>query len=172
MTATARITLRRWAENDVDILRQCNTPEMMKYLGGPESDEQVATRHARYLRLNQAGTAHMFALSTVAERHKVGAIGYWEGTFEERPVHECGWSIVSGAQGKGLAREALVLLLAERASIGANLPLYAFPSIENEGSNALCRTAGFRVERPIDLEFPLGHTMHCNVWTIDAASNP
>ncbi|MEJ7839649.1 MAG: GNAT family protein [Thermomicrobiales bacterium] len=114
----------------------------------------------------------MYAISTVAERHNVGAIGYWEGTFEERPVHECGWSIVSGSQGKGFAREALLLLLAERASIDANLHLYAFPSIENEASNALCRTSGFRFERSMDFEFPPGHTMRCNIWTIDAASNP
>jgi L-amino acid N-acyltransferase YncA len=47
----AAVTLERWGEGDLPVLEAANTPEMTAFLGGPETAEQLAKRHERYLRL-------------------------------------------------------------------------------------------------------------------------
>ena len=57
-----QVTLTRWGTEDHPLLELSNTPEMTRYLGGPESPEELRERHERYLRLNAAGEAHMFRI--------------------------------------------------------------------------------------------------------------
>jgi hypothetical protein len=47
--------------------------------------------------------------------------------------------------------------------------LHAFPSVDNAGSNAICRKLGFVLVEECDLEYPPGHTMRCNDWRFDLA---
>jgi RimJ/RimL family protein N-acetyltransferase len=42
--------------------------------------------------------------------------------------------------------------------------LHAFPSVENVGSNGVCRKAGFTLLGEHDFEYPKGHFMRCNDW--------
>ena len=43
------LTLEEWTEDSIDLLRRCNTPAMTEHLGGPETEEQLLSRHVRYL---------------------------------------------------------------------------------------------------------------------------
>ena len=45
------VRLEAWAEGDLPLLRKLmGDPEMTRYLGGPETEEKLAKRQARYER--------------------------------------------------------------------------------------------------------------------------
>jgi hypothetical protein len=44
--------------------------------------------------------------------------------------------------------------------------IYAFPSVTNAASNAICRTLGSRLVDTTDFEYR-GRTLMCNHWRID-----
>ena len=71
------VTLRRWTEHDLPVLRRGNTPEMTEFLGGPESDEQLEKRHAKFLRLWETGEARMYTVTVPEADVPVGSVGYW-----------------------------------------------------------------------------------------------
>src|SRR5690606_38613372 len=45
----ATVGLEPWGPRDLPVLERSNAPAMTLYLGGPESAEKLATRHAKYL---------------------------------------------------------------------------------------------------------------------------
>ncbi|WP_439591325.1 GNAT family N-acetyltransferase [Microbacterium sp.] len=135
------IALRRWSEEDLPVLERANTPEMTAYLGGPETDEQVRERHARYLRLWDSGEARMYRVDV--DGLPVGGIGYWQTSHDGVDAFETGWQIEPAWQGRGVAREALRQLIRLVAADGSRSLLVAYPGVDNPGSNALCRGAGF-----------------------------
>lgn len=136
-----QITLRRWSEEDLAVLERANTPGMTAQLGGPETEEQVRDRHARYLRLNEAGTACMLRIDV--DGVPAGGIGYWEVEHDGVPAFETGWSVERPWQGRGVAREALRQLIRLVADDGRRDLLVAYPGVDNPASNAMCRSAGF-----------------------------
>ena len=81
-----QVTLRRWGTEDHPLLELSNTPEMTRYLGGPESPEELRKRHERYLRLNAAGEAHMFRIDVGGA--PAGGIGWWQTDHEGVPAYE------------------------------------------------------------------------------------
>ncbi|MFC7763137.1 TSUP family transporter [Catellatospora bangladeshensis] len=92
------VRLVPWAEGDLALLRRINTPEMKRYVGGPETDEQVEARHRRYLAL---GTGQMFRVELVASGDAAGTIGHWEREWHGERVYETGWSVLPEFQGRG-----------------------------------------------------------------------
>ena len=56
------LALKPWSAADLPVLERANTPEMTRFIGGPETEAQVADRHERYLRLNQSGEAEMYRI--------------------------------------------------------------------------------------------------------------
>lgn len=164
------VTLRRWGEGDLAILERSNTPEMTRFLGGPESDEALANRHARFLRLWREGEARMFAVESAGEAEAVGSIGYWKKNWHGDDVYETGWSIATPYQGRGLATLALRACVADAAQHGDRRWLLAFPRTDNAASNALCRAAGFTLRGEEDFEYPRGTAIRSNVWAYDLAA--
>jgi hypothetical protein len=57
----------------------------------------------------------------------------------------------------------LPLLWAE----GKNRFLHAFPSIESEPSNAICRKVGFPLIGECEFEYLPGNCRRCNDWRLD-----
>ena len=149
------------------MLEHSNTPEMTQFLGGPESPEKLAERHARYLRLGASGEARMFTIHVDGIRDAVGSVGYWEATWHESAVYESGWSIATAYQGRGFASEALVVCLAHAAEHGSRDAVVAFPRTDNAASNALCRRLGFDLSGPEDGEYPPGNRIRVNAWVYD-----
>lgn len=160
------IQIRPWADRDLDLLRESNSPGMTAHIGGPETDDAVVARHARYLRMWHTGEARMFAIVDGATDEGVGGCGWWSTTWHGDDVCEAGWSVVPEAQGRGLATAAVRLLVADARLHGERRSLTAFPSVDNDASNRVCAAAGFSLRGVEVLSF-LGATLTVNAWVID-----
>lgn len=104
------LRLRLWSENDLELLHAANTPAMTAHLNGPETEEQIVERQARYLRLVASGEARMFVFEDDAGS-SLGSIGYWQMVWREEPALETGWFVRPEAQGRGVASRGLALLI-------------------------------------------------------------
>ncbi len=159
------IDLMPWDETGLALLRALNTPEGKRHLGGPESEEKLLERHARYLTYDKPGEVRMMRIVVNAEN--VGSVGYWEHEWDGRTIYEMGWEIVASHHGRGIgkraARQLLDLLLRE----GRHRYVHAFPIPENEASNAICRSLGFELVGQCDFEYPKGHCGISNDWQLE-----
>src|SRR3954454_21717946 len=162
------VTLFPYAGSDFPLLVEQNAPEMMTYLGGPETDEALQSRHEKYQRLMREGQARMFRIAAGAEP-AVGIIGWWVAEWHEQSVLEAGWSILTRHQGQGYATEALRLLQRDAAQHGDRALLVANPRVYNAASNSICQRAGFSFRGEEDHEYPPGHPIRTNAWTFDLA---
>ncbi|MDX2972907.1 GNAT family N-acetyltransferase [Kribbella solani] len=161
------VTLESWSEQDFGLLERCNTPEMTAHLGGPETPEKVRDRHRKYA--ENAFTGQMFVIVT-EDGERAGLIGYWE--HADDPEHaetvwETGWAVLPEFQGRGLAALAVQAVAEVARAAGSYRTLHAYPGVTNAASNALCRKAGFSLVRERDFEYPKGHWMRCNDWSLD-----
>jgi RimJ/RimL family protein N-acetyltransferase len=157
-----------WGEDDLPLLhRLLGDPAMMEHLGGPESPEKIEERHGRYL--DGQTPAKMFKVVDAATGESVGSVGYWEREANEGQVWETGWMVLPEFQGRGIATEAtrqvIDLCRAERT----HRYLYAYPSVDNEPSNAICRKLGFELVDEEEYEYPKGsgNILRCNDWRLD-----
>ena len=166
---TDDITLRLWTAADLPVLERSNTEEMMAFLGGPETPQQLEERHARYLRLDESGEARMFTISIPGEPEPVGSVGYWSALWRGEPVYESGWSIATPFQGRGIATRALVACLRDAAARNEFERVLAFPRVDNRGSNSLCRSTGFQFRGEEDFEYPKGRPIRVNAWSLELA---
>jgi RimJ/RimL family protein N-acetyltransferase len=155
-----------WQEDDLALLEGLlGDPAMTEHLGGPESPQQIAERHAKYLAMT-ADEPQLRIVDPVDGR-AVGWVGCWDRRWRERDVCEVGWAVLPRAQGRGLASAALAELLAYAAGRGRRRFVHAFPSVGNPASNAICRRAGFEDLGPVDFEYPPGRAMRVNDWRLD-----
>jgi RimJ/RimL family protein N-acetyltransferase len=162
------IRLREWEAGDLPLLQaELGDPVTTKYLGGPETREQLTARHIRYLALEGNGTGHMLVILAGLEEVAVGSVGYWDSLWHEEPIYEMGWGVLPAFQGRGIATGATTLALAHAGAEGKHRFVHAFPSIDNAASNAICRKAGFTLLEEGDFEYPKGHWMRCNDWVFD-----
>ena len=92
------LRLRPWSTRDADLLRAANTPEMTAYINGPETEEQVEDRHARYLRYEQTGEARVFVIED-AEDRRLGSIGCWSTEWRGELALESGWFVLPEIMG-------------------------------------------------------------------------
>lgn len=178
------IRLEPYGPADLPTLERQNTPEMTRFLGGPESPDKLLDRHERYQRYWRTGEARMFRIvldETVGATTGsgvgrgvgvgVGLIGFWSTTHDGEPVHETGWSVESEYQGRGIARAALQLVLEDARANGTHRWLFAFPRTDNVGSNALCRSCGFELLGEESFEYPKGNPIVSNAWRYDLSEN-
>ncbi|CAG7645154.1 RimJ/RimL family protein N-acetyltransferase [Actinacidiphila bryophytorum] len=168
-----RVTVRLepWSEPALALLRKINTPQMRRHVGGPETEEALLARHRRYLAMPAAGQGCMFAV--LAGDEMVGSIAYHRREWQGEQIYETGWNVLPPYQGRGIAAAAGAALIgvvqeAARAA-GAPRSLHAFPSVDNEPSNALCRRLGFHLAGPCDFEYPRGSgtVMRSNDWRLE-----
>ncbi|WP_406059330.1 GNAT family N-acetyltransferase [Streptomyces sp. NBC_01077] len=166
---TSPIRLEAWSEDDSGLLRALNAPESTEHLGGPETEEQLARRHRKYVDLSadEPGAGRMFRIVLLPEEAVVGSIGFWERTGDGEPVYETGWAVLPGFQGRGVATAATRAVAEEARIAGLHRFLHAFPSTDNAASNAVCRKAGFELLGERDFEYPPGRPMRCNDWRLD-----
>lgn len=158
------VTLKPWSADDLAVLQRVNSPEMTRFLGGPETEQEVLARHRRYLRLNESGDAQMFRIDL--DGHPVGGIGFWKVEHRGMPAFETGWSVELPYQGRGIAREALNQIVEKVAALDDRDLLVAYPGVENTVSNALCEGAGFEL-RGTRTELWRGSTLTFHEWVLD-----
>lgn len=161
------VRIQPWDENGLPLLEKTmGDAAMTQHLGGPETAEKLADRHARYQRLGGSGKGEMFAI-VVGAGEAVGTAGYWERTWRGEEVYETGWSVIPAFQGRGIAAAATAQVIAVARAQNKHRFLHAFPAVENLPSNAICRKLGFTLVQECEFEFPPGHFMHCNDWRLD-----
>src|SRR5438270_6176629 len=162
------MALRDWQEGDLGLLQaSLGDPAMTRYLGGPETPEQIAARHRRYLALAGTGTGRMLVILVGIGHESAGTVGYWDKDWLNEQVYEMGWSVLRAYQGRGIATRATVLALEHARRDGRHRYVHAFPSVQNVASNATCRKAAFALMGEYDFEYPKGHLMQCNDWRFD-----
>ncbi|MDF2559880.1 MAG: hypothetical protein K0R99_1326 [Microbacterium sp.] len=160
------LRLRLWSENDLELLHAANTPAMTAHLNGPETEEQIVERQARYLRLVASGEARMFVIEDDAGS-SLGSIGYWQMVWREEPALETGWFVRPEAQGRRVASRGLALLIDDaRAHREDRRFLTAFPGVDNPASNGVCRRNGFALVGTLTEEFR-GADLTMNEWALD-----
>jgi RimJ/RimL family protein N-acetyltransferase len=136
----------------------------MLHLGGPLSLESAREAHVRRLR----GEHPDWWLKIVPEPGgpAAGVIGIWGSKWEGERVDEAGWMVLPAFRGRGIATQALALLLERARSEPRIEAVHAFPNVENEASNALCRRAGFELVGDAEIEFR-DRPMRCNHWVVE-----
>jgi len=168
MSTQNAVHIEPWGKGDLPLLTKLlGDPAMTEHLGGPESEEQLSKRQARYERLTEEGRGRMFKIIHEATGEEVGSVGYWDSTHQEDAIYEIGWSVLLAFQGRGIAGAAVAQALLIARSDGKYQFLHAFPSIHNPPSNALCRKLGFTLVEECDFEYPKGSFMRCNDWRLD-----
>ena len=161
-----QVDIRPWSDGDLPLLeRLLGDPSMMTYLGGPESPAKIRERHERYYRGSNKG--RVFAVVVGSERQAAGWVGYWEKEWRGQRVWETGWSVLPEFQGQGVATRATAMVLECARAEGMYQFIHAFPSVENGSSNAICRKLGFTLQEEAEFEYPPGHFMRCNDWSLD-----
>ncbi|WP_336054473.1 GNAT family N-acetyltransferase [Streptomyces sp. CA2R101] len=160
-----RVRIEPWTAADLPLLRRTNAPEMTHHLGGPETEEQLLARHARYLDLREVG--QMFRIVLDPEGMLVGSIGFWELNLRPEAAYETGWSVLPEFQGRGIAAAAAREVIAAARAEGCHRSLHAFPSVDHAASNAVCRKAGFDLVGECAFEYPKGRMMRSNEWRLD-----
>jgi RimJ/RimL family protein N-acetyltransferase len=160
------VRLEPWGEDDLPLLRRLlGDPAMTEHLGGPESEEKLVERQARYEQLGGPGGAMFKLVDETGEA--VGSVGYWEKDWRGGTVYETGWSVLPEHQGRGLAVAGTRLVIDEARAQHRHRYLHAFPSVENAASNAICRKLGFELLGAEEFEYPKGSWMRCNDWRLD-----
>lgn len=161
------IELHPWTEDGLPLLNRLNAPEMTLYLGGLANEEQVLRRHRRYLQDAASPVPRIFMMVLETSPLPIGNVLYWERTWRGGLVWECGWGVLPEHQGRGIAGEAMSLLLEKARSERLHRFMHAFPSVLNVPSNALCRKLGFALLEECDFEYPPGQVMRCNDWQLE-----
>jgi RimJ/RimL family protein N-acetyltransferase len=166
------VSLEEWADDDLDLLRRINAPEMTAHLGGPETEEEIVARHRRYLEVTGSGTGRMFRVLLLPQLEAVGNVGYWERVWRDENVYETGWNVLPPFQGRGIAAAAAAAVVDKARAEHKHRYLHAFPSVDNHPSNAVCRKLGFVFVAETDFEYPPGNVMRCNDWRLDLTAAP
>ncbi|MDF3297323.1 GNAT family N-acetyltransferase [Streptomyces tropicalis] len=161
-----QVRLEPWSEDDRRLLRLLNSAEMTAHLGGPETEEQLAARHRRYLGL---AAGRMYRVVSADEGDTVGSVGFWEREWQGRTVWEAGWGVLPVFQGRGFAVRAARAVAGAARAAGRHRYLHAYPGEEHAASNAVCRRAGFTLRGPVRFEYPKGHWIRSNDWRLDLA---
>jgi RimJ/RimL family protein N-acetyltransferase len=162
------VRIEPWGEGDLPLLKKLlGDPAMTEHLGGPESDEQLIKRQARFERLTESGNGRMFKIVHEATSEAVGSVGYWDSTYHGEDIYEMGWSVLPAFQGQGIASAAVTQALVIAQSDGKHRFLHAFPSVDNLPSNALCRKSSFTLVEECEGEYPKGNFMRVNDWRLD-----
>ena len=168
----AEVRLDPWGEGDLPLLRRLmGDPAMTEHLGGPESEEKLVKRQARYERVGEPGAGRMFKLVDAGTGEAMGSVGYWEKDWRGETVYETGWSVLPEFQGRGIAVGATEQVIAAAREEHTHRYLHAFPSVDNAPSNAICRKTGFTLLGVFDFEYPPGNPLRCNDWFVDLQAN-
>jgi RimJ/RimL family protein N-acetyltransferase len=163
MAEGAGVRLEPWGKDDLPLVRRLmGDPAMTEHLGGPESEEKLVDRQARYER--EAG---MFKIVDEETGAAAGSVGYWEKDWRDQKVYEIGWSVLPEFQGRGIASAATAQAIEAARAERRHRYLHAFPSVDNGPSNGICRKLGFELLGDSEFEYPKGHFMRCNDWRLD-----
>ncbi|MCX5199106.1 GNAT family N-acetyltransferase [Streptomyces sp. NBC_00249] len=165
MNMEPRVRLEPWSAEDFWLLERKNEPAMTRFLGGPETPEQLADRQRRYeaLSAREPAAGRMFRVVAAPSGESVGSVGFWERDWEGEAVYETGWGVLPEFQGRGLAVAAVAELVRHARTHGTRRSLHAFPGTDHPASNAVCHRAGFTCRGEVAFTYR-GTTHPSNNW--------
>ena len=143
-------------------------PEVMRELGGPADPADMERVHRMRVETVARGEWY-FVIVPEPSGPAVGAIGIWNSTIAGGTIQEVGWMVLPEFQGRGIASEALGLLITRARSDPSYTRIHAFPGVTNAPSNALCRKSGFTLTEESQVEFR-GRPLKVNHWELDVSS--
>jgi len=159
------VPIEPWRKGDLPLLRELNSPEVTKFVGGPESPRNLAKRQRGY----EEPDSRQYKIVVEPGGEGVGWVGYWEHDWRDQLVWEVGWAVLPGFQGRGLASAATEQLLDLARAERLHRFAHAFPLVDNAPSNAICRKLGFELLGEVTIE--VGRTPGifglCNDWRFD-----
>jgi RimJ/RimL family protein N-acetyltransferase len=154
-----------YSDEDIGLIEELECdPETMSELGGPVEPEQIPEIHARRLATVVAGEWY-FKIVPEPGGPAAGTIGIWSTTWRGEQIHETGWMVLPAFQGRRIASRALELIISMARRESRFERIYAFPSVTNAPSNALCRTFGFELIEETDFDYREGR-LRVNVWEL------
>ena len=144
-------------------------PETMRELGGPADPADIPRVHR--LRIETVANGEWyFVIVPEPPRPPAGTIGIWGSTFKDRPIQEVGWMVLPEFRGRGIASEALRMLIERARSDPRYDRIHAFPRVTNAPSNALCRRAGFTHVEETEVRFR-DRPLRVNHWELDVSES-
>lgn len=151
--------LQTYTDDDLWLSEALETdPEVMRELGGPIERDRLPDVHRR--RVSDPWWFKIVAPTGAA----VGTIGVWRTRHGGVDLHETGWMVLPAHQGRGVASQALALLIERVRARPQIASIHAFPPVTNAPSNALCRRFGFEL-LGVGTFVYAGRTLHCNHWS-------
>jgi len=116
MIETGRLILRDWREEDVEpFARHTNTPAVMRWLGGVQSDDAIRDMvRDRLMRWQKERGFTFWAVERKSDGELLGFCGIKIADTEGSPIegaYEIGWRLREDAWGKGYAKEAAIASL-------------------------------------------------------------
>lgn len=168
-TLTAGVRIPPYSEADFWVLeRTLGDQTQTTHLGGPDSKERLENRHRKFVALSADPHAGcIFVIMIGMQNDTAGTVGYWERDFDGEKVWETGWTVLPEFQRRGIATAATGLLIEQLTKLRGYRYLYAYPSVDNHPSNAICRKLGFSLLESSNFEYYPGNILHCNIWRLD-----
>ncbi len=148
-------------------------PVMMAELGGPLPREGTEEKVARDAAAAAAGEAwiKMIVPRGAAPDVVAGSVALWSHDEDgSGPITEIGWMVLPEFQGRGLAKQAVRMLLEQARNDGRWGLVHAFPARTNRPSNGICRSLGFRFAGEREVTFA-GRALRSNHWVINPATD-
>jgi RimJ/RimL family protein N-acetyltransferase len=143
-------------------------PETMRELGGPVDPADLPRVHRMRVETVANGEWY-FVIVPEPAGPPAGAIGIWESSFKDEPIHEVGWMVLPQFQGRGIAKEALRILIERARSDRRYNRIHAFPGVTNAPSNALCRGASFTHVEETEVHFR-DRPLRVHHWELDVSA--
>jgi len=158
--------LRLYADEDRWLAEamECD-PVVMAHLGGPLSPADIPPIHARRI-VHSDDDVGYFVIIPDEATGPIGTVGIWRLELDGETVHEVGWMLLPAFQGRGIASQALAMVLDLAKADTRVDAVHAFPNIENPASNAICRKLGFELLGERDGGYG-GHRFRTNHWRLD-----
>ena len=140
---TARLEFRRWAADARELAARvwCD-PEVMRFIGGPYSDDELAERIAREAANDAAFGIQYWPLFTRDGGEFVGCCGL-KPNDPARGLYEIGFQLLPAFWRSGYASEAAHATIEFARNELRATTLFAGHHPENAGSGALLRKLGF-----------------------------
>jgi RimJ/RimL family protein N-acetyltransferase len=152
--------LRAYTDADLALTQALESDsEVMRHLGGPSTREEIEAAHRRRL------SDPWWLVIALPDGTAAGTIGIWETEHAGERIHETGWTVLPAHQGRGLASAALAELIDRAREEPRFEAVHAFPGVDNDPSNALCRKFGFELLGDEHFTFR-GSELHCNHWRL------
>jgi RimJ/RimL family protein N-acetyltransferase len=170
MIETERLILRPWQDNDLaPFATMSRSPEVQRYLGEPQSEEQIAEAAERVSgRFAKLGYGR-WSVERREDGRFIGLCGVVPFDRPETPIHgeiEIGWQLDPSVWGQGYAKEAAAASL-NWGWTNLDCPqIVAITVAANTASWGLMERLGMQRRTDLDFGHPLfdpGHRLHRHI---------